>query len=194
MGWTFTRREPGKPVLDFFVENGVLRWGDDCPHSYRVLDSALVRRSVFYAAVEQTHKTTGERKVWAAVILVKFVHGAGWHGFNHNFGWKDMDESVGPCESDCPEKILKLLTPTEYEHANDWRRRCWAHIEKRKAVKNLPAGTVLQYGDNRLIVEGPCSWAKTRTLVWGLEGQRWIMKRSQILASTIVSQPEPANA
>lgn len=68
------------------------------------------------------------------------------------------------------------------------------NIEKRKAVKNLPAGTVLQYGDNRFIVEGPCSWVKTRTLVWGPEGRRWIMKRSQILASTIVSQPEPANA
>lgn len=87
----------------------------------RVLRSALVSMSEYYAAVETTEKSTGERKVWAAAFMVKFAKG--------EFGYKDMDESVGPYTNRCPEKILDLLTPTEYPHAMVWRHKCreyWA--------------------------------------------------------------------
>jgi hypothetical protein len=47
------------------------------------------------------------------------------------FGYKDMEESMGPCEDDCPRSILDLLTPTENDHAQDWRRRCRARLERR---------------------------------------------------------------
>lgn len=154
-----------------------------------MLDSALVNLSTFYAAVEKTNKATGERQVWAAVILVRHYP----KDLHYNFGWKDMDESMFPVECSCPERILKLLTPTDHQSSNEWRAACWANIEKRKARKNLPAGTVLKYGRNLLTIEGPCSWAKTRTLVWGPDGKRWIMSRSQILAAEIVSRPEQAN-
>ena len=39
---------------------------------------------------------------------------------------------MGPCEDGCPERILRLLTPTTYESALDWRRRCLARLRKRK--------------------------------------------------------------
>jgi len=47
-------------------------------------------------------------------------------------GYKDMEESAGPCESRAPLSILKLLSelndPDSYAHA--WRQRCrdWAAI------------------------------------------------------------------
>ena len=186
MGWTSTYKPKGEPILDFFIHQGVLTWGDDNPNTYRVLDSALVNMGTFYAAVEQVNKETGKRIVWAAVILVRHYP----KDPRYNFGWKDMDESCGPYETKCPERILKLLTPTDNEYALGWRKSCWANIEKRKARKNLPPGTVLKYGRNLLTVEGPTLFHKGRMTVVDERGYRWAMKRSQILAAEIVSRPE----
>ena len=189
MGWTTTYKPKGEPVLDFFIRQGVFTWSEDCPNTYRVLDSALLNMSTFYAAVEKINKATGERQVWAAVILVRYYP----KDPHYNFGWKDMDESMFPCECSCPERILKLLTPTDRQSSNEWRAACWADIEKRKARKNLPPGTVLKYGGATYVVEGVARWSKHKTLVYGAFGERLLMKRNQILAAEIVSQPEQAN-
>ena len=52
-----------------------------------------------------------KRTVFAAVCLVRY-NPRDREGYI--FGYKDMDETVGPNESDCPEAILDLLTQTEY--------------------------------------------------------------------------------
>ena len=102
--------------------------------SHRVLKSAMVG-STYYAAVTTERK--GEpTKVWAAVFLTcgRTRHdGTIW-------GYKDMDETVGPCEDKCPASILALLTPTDSDWANQWRERCRKNIEAAaKARKNGPA-------------------------------------------------------
>lgn len=189
MGWTTTYKPKGEPILDFFIRQGVLTWSDDNPNTYRVLDSALVNMRTFYAAVEQINKETGKRIVWASVILVRHYP----KDPHYNFGWKDMDESCGPYETNCPERILKLLTPTDNEYALGWRAACWANVEKRKARKNLPPGTVLKYGRSLLTIEGPTPFHKGKMTVVDEHGARWAMNRNQILAAEIVSQPEQAN-
>ena len=187
MGWTTTYKPKGEPVLDFFIRQGVFTWSSDCPNTYRVLDSALVNMSTFYAAVEQVNKETRDRKVWAVVILVRHYP----KDPHYNFGWKDMDESCGPYETNCPERILKLLTPTDNEYALGWRKACWANIEKRKARKNLPPGTVLRYGDREYTINNKGRYpVKNRTWVIDDNGRTWLMKRSQILAAEIVSRPD----
>ena len=55
-----------------------------------------------------------------------------------NFAYKEMDESCGPYKYDCPASILKLLTPTDSEYANEWRKECWNNIEKKKMKKKNP--------------------------------------------------------
>jgi hypothetical protein len=42
-----------------------------------------------------------------------------------------MEESMGPCEDGCPERILRLLSPTDKESAIDWRRRCLKRLRRR---------------------------------------------------------------
>src|SRR3546814_16868355 len=42
-----------------------------------------------------------------------------------------LTENAGPCEADCPAAILDLLSPTEHEHALDWRARCRASLARR---------------------------------------------------------------
>lgn len=186
MGWTTTYKPKGEPALDFFNRAGVFTWSGDSPHTHKVLDSALVKFNTFYAAVEQTHKETGERHVWAVVILIRR-----YPKDIYNFGWKDMSESEGPFASECPERILKLLTPTDSNGANDWRKRCWANIELRKTRKNLPHGTVLIYGTREYKIIRRIRWTvKNRTWVTDESGRLWLMKRSQLMDAEIVSRPD----
>ncbi len=71
-----------------------------------VLRSALAGMRVYYAAVEQLRIATGEREVWAAICLVRY-NPRDPEGYI--FGYKDMDEGMGPHECDCPAPILDLL-------------------------------------------------------------------------------------
>jgi hypothetical protein len=72
----------------------------------------------------------------------------------YNFGWKEMDEFMGPRECLCPPKLLALLSPFKPEalikppaepddvferhapaqHAADWRESCRKAAERRTAL------------------------------------------------------------
>jgi hypothetical protein len=101
-----------------------------------VLRSALVGMRVYYAAVEHVRREGSERTVFAAVCL---VHYNPRDREGYIFGYKDMDETVGPNESDCPEAILDLLTPTEYPYAQAWRTRCRENAAARRALSSKPS-------------------------------------------------------
>lgn len=146
MGTTCTNKPAGMSMKDFFIDHGVLRWGDHLPHAYRVLASHY-KMPVFYAAVEQVHKETAERRVWAAVIKVTHTRG------DYGFCYKDMDESEGPYYHDCPAKILDLLTPTDSEYANEWRAKCRESLTKAdERKKRVAPGIILLYGEKRFTV------------------------------------------
>jgi len=58
----------------------------------------------------------------------------------YNFGYKDMEESMGPYYYDCPKKILEMLTPVDIAYAGHlqaaesaarWRATCWENIKGR---------------------------------------------------------------
>ena len=120
----------------------------------RVLRSALVGMRVYYAAVERFGVVTGERQVWALICLVRY-NPRDREGYV--FGYKDMDESMGPNECDCPEKILDLLTPTDREYAQQWRARCRenAAIRRAKAAKPSPrAGQIIVFDQPLAFADG----------------------------------------
>src|SRR4030095_19238 len=105
MGWTTYYRAPGQTDREHFQEE--LR--DDL----KIIDSTTIK-NVFYAACKD--EKTGE--VFALVYLIHRTRGY------YNFGVKAMDETVGPCEHECPDRILDLLTPTDSKWANEWRETC----------------------------------------------------------------------
>lgn len=86
----------------------------------RVIDSAFVGNRVWYAAAEIIQD--GEPQYVIALVCKVHWNPKARDGFL--FGYKDMEESMGPCEAACPARILRLLSPTAKEHALDWRRRC----------------------------------------------------------------------
>lgn len=145
MGWISTHKPKGEPIATFFDRQGTTRWASDAPHTYRVLDSALVAASTWYAAVERISKGTGEREVFALVVLVRMQKAQIPGAFN--FSYKTMSEDMGPCEARCPERILDRLTPTVSIQANEWRQRCRALHAQRKSLPPLAVGTVLRFAE-----------------------------------------------
>ena len=93
----------------------------------KVLASSCPQNRVYYAAAQVLLDGVG-REVVAIVCLVRW---APRPPDGYVFGYKDMDETMGPCEASCPEPILKLLTPTANEHALAWRQRCLANLQRR---------------------------------------------------------------
>jgi len=134
MGWTYTFRG-NTPMKEFLAsrvncENKHAKW--------QVQDIAIVRIRTAYMAVEiiRRNQETGvlgttTREVVALVFLLDYRPND--PGFDT--GYKDMDETMGPCESECPERILQLLTPTTHEYALAWRQRCWDNIAQRKSFR-----------------------------------------------------------
>jgi len=134
MGWTYTHRGDTS-VKDFLAdrvncENDHAKW--------LLLDIAIVKMRTAYLAVEiiRRDKVSGQldmttRRVVAFVFLLDYRSSEP----GYDIGYKDMDESMGPCESECPERILRLLTPTSHEYALAWRKRCREIIAERKSLK-----------------------------------------------------------
>lgn len=137
MGWTSSYKTPGQSLTEYFINKGTLRWSSDNPFAYNVLDAAFVNLSEFYAAIEMVEKATGIRRVWAAIFRIKLFKE---DRSGHNICWKDMDESMGPSFYNCPERILNLLTPTDYESANGWRALCRARIAANAALPAFTTG------------------------------------------------------
>jgi hypothetical protein len=123
----------------------------------KVLRSALVGMRVYYAAIEHVRHEKSERIVFAAVCLVRY-NPRDREGYI--FGYKDMDETVGPNESDCPEAILDLLTPTEYPYAQAWRTRCRENAAARRALSSKPSPRPGQ----TIVFDQPLSFSDGRSL------------------------------
>lgn len=132
MGWTWTHKPHDVKAVEFLRKQYTFT---DGPASMEVLADALVQRSVWYAVIKRT-APTGEVIHFLAVTLVKFANS------EFNIGWKEMEDTMGPCETSCPERILDLadqLAPLDDENdkarwGRDWRARCRARIAKRKGA------------------------------------------------------------
>jgi hypothetical protein len=149
MGWTFLYSIPADPKAE--LDGLFTCYTETC--TYRVLKSSMVG-TVYYAAVKKI-KVGEPVIVFGAVCLTKRGQG--------QWGYKDMDESMGPDESKCPIGILRLLTPTDSEWANAWRTRCLEHASRPKIERHQ--GDVVEFGPSRYRLESPRergSWLVSR--------------------------------
>lgn len=136
MGWMWEPRPPGKSLREILMQKATYESG---PVRSRALDCAIVKLRTAYLAVEYEDTRKGTRKVYGLVFLLGYAPNDPF-----DFGHKDVDEDMGPCEDECPERILDLLTPTEHPHALNWRRRCRERIEASKAAPAIRTGAWLK--------------------------------------------------
>lgn len=112
MGSTSTRVERGEKSLDIIKSE--YDWT-----KYTLLADATKRVQypgewtyVHYMAIQDN--ASGE--VLCAVTLFKRT--------KYELYWKSLSDTMGPCDINCPNKILDLLSPTEDQYALEWRARC----------------------------------------------------------------------
>jgi len=100
------------------------------------------------------HKTTAYgRRLWVAVeaadgtrnivlALLDKEAGSGWWGF------KTMDESMGPYYWDCPTSLLDLMGEPRNEDARQWR----AEVRRRAAAgkRTLDVGTEFKHSNGTI--------------------------------------------
>ena len=105
MGWTGIYRRNIKSIAD---RRSVLL--EELNQEDRVLDISN-KGNTFYIAYKQN-----DNSVCALVVLTEKN--------KDEFLYKVMGESCMPYKFDCPKRILNLLTPTDNEYSNQWRKEC----------------------------------------------------------------------
>ena len=181
MGWTFEHQPTahGCKGLSNKERKAVIdsQWNTN---KTKVLKSSMVG-STYYGAVQRLD----DNEVFAIIYKTS---GPDQNSPYLNFGYKDMDETCGPCNCNCPKGILDLLTPTENETANAWRKRCYNEIEtKHKSawLKKLPLGSKVVWtdhkGDEHILVKHAPAY-QFKTWFWFDENRHSYIKKSQVTA------------
>lgn len=166
MGWTETHLDYGEKAKDYLDETFTWEYDSNGKHfKNRVLKSGIKNYSTYYAAIESLNCNNGEKEVFAVITLVRF------NNTYFNFGYKDMDETYGPYQTDCPESILKLLTPTTNELAKQWREKCWNKIAKRKQLSKVKDGEAITIKIPYNLTSG---WEKGDMMTIQKKGSKWI--------------------
>jgi len=140
MGWTYTHKDSEQSVREFFEKE--FNYQRDDGTFGKILDCAVVNMRTAYIAYQTKTNQDLEAKVIAIVCLLDYSPRD-----YHNFGYKDMDESMGPCEDHCPERILRMLSPLpddeSLKYAKEWRERCWSYARRPK----LKDGMVIKFSN-----------------------------------------------
>lgn len=95
---------------------------------------------------------------WIGLDLMQGARGEGW-------GYKDLDESVGPCAHDCP--LVYLSAPHEPRDgwALEWRKRVQEHHKTKSMRPQLGPGVRVAVGQGVYTITAPrlSMWTKRRT-------------------------------
>ena len=150
MGWMFYRN----PVDDVEAEIKKLCTYDSDEVS-QVPIYITHHGSTWYAAVKTTFKNKvrdnlryecdlNRSYVFAGVFLTRRDNG--------EWGYKEMDECVGPCEANAPLKLINMLSPTTAEWAIKWREKCLknAALKSRKLVD----GDIIEFPEPLSFTDG----------------------------------------
>ena len=136
MGWLFScNRSHDKAALIEELRRPS-RYGD----KQRLIKSTVVGNNHWYVAEIVDGPDAGKRYIG----LDKMQSGYPDHGW----GYKDMCESMGPVEVNCPLGFLDLVPEPPEPYGPGWRERVRAYHAERNARRRNPpkAGDMVKYG------------------------------------------------
>lgn len=151
---------------------------------YEIVKDALVAYGHrYYAAVRKDGVTT---------IFVALINGSKSGGY----GYKDLSETMGPCDVDCPLSVLDAADPIDVAYADwpdrpdtgrawarDWRAKVRAHWAAKAASRTAAKG--LKPGDKVWVKFGahsPYEVASvgTKVLGYGTNGMLYRLPKGRI--------------
>jgi len=132
MGWTFPYTTPTRESL---VQH--LRRPERFGEKFELVRTCASGSHHWYLIRE---RATGLH--WIGLDLLQGSRGAGW-------GYKDLDETVGPCAVDCPLAYLDAPHAEREGWAAQWRERVREYHAKKSARPALVPGARLRMRDGR---------------------------------------------
>ncbi len=152
MGWLFHNDMLQSQTPAEYIAEQYSRETD--VYRVNVLATATVGGTI-YAAIRNEIKGACAAYVFCGVFLFK-------NNKKDGFGYKSMDEAMGPCEVDCPDRIMRLLSPVEDipnpGYAAEWRANVTAAKRRRLAARKQAAS--FRQGD-RIRLRHPAQFGKT---------------------------------
>lgn len=131
MGWLI-----GWETKDALVQHLLRQDGGNCD----VIDHSLRGNSLWMLC---KRKDDGSRFI--VLCRLQYCRGSGPYG--RDWGYKDIDESMGPCYYDCPERLLAQSDDTS-DYGTAWRQQCREMRKSEVARKAFVNG--LKHGDKFL--------------------------------------------
>lgn len=200
MGWTFfSDRSMNKQRLVRHLTSAAY-WGS----SFTVIKSSVAGNNL-WQVVERT-MDNGEKVRFIALDLLRSG------GSDSGWGYKDLCESMGPCEVNCPLGFLDLAPEPDSEYAAGWRKEVRAWHEKQRVAarerRNLKRGDVLKLNDDLFELVQPLysrngkrivSWLVTRIrdrhpFRMSLPVITRAIERTKAEAAPAADEPEPVQA
>lgn len=148
MGWTFYYKPKGEKAIESIKRNAL---GAEWCEKHFVTASATIEAvhvvAKFHEPDSKVYVPDADGTVRAILVFkIKSVRDA------YNFGYKDMEESMGPCGCECAPSIIAAASPLrdpigpepEYSSlrsARDYRERSLAMSKAKAAKRNLKVGT-----------------------------------------------------
>jgi hypothetical protein len=168
MGWMFLHNCPTRSDLVKYLRRPE-RFGENI----ELVRACVVGSHHWYLV---RHRESGMH--WVGLDLMQGGRG-GW-------GYKDLDETVGPCAVDCPVSYLDAPHLPREAWARQWRERVRAYHAAKKARPAYARGLVVKLFDWTYTLECPAGarrgWNVTRS-----DGQQFRMKAGQLARAEVVS-------
>src|SRR5260221_4716939 len=134
MGWTSVYKPEGQSMRDFFTQ-------EFRSPNREIVDIASLLGATYIAM------KYADGHIGAVVVLTRHSPKE-----DYNFSFKTMDESMGPYETNCPDKILRLLSPTTDKYALAWRERCYEALKRRNNAAKV--GDTIQFSESITFTDG----------------------------------------
>lgn len=158
MGWLFSERWQTRESLRKHLVSG---------NGVKTLKSCWVGNNLW--AVQESTYTQGEKTGQTVRFVCLYLcakHGKGLDGW----GYKDVDESAGPCQTTCPVSYIEMVEDWEREHgqkpvgyAAEWRER----VREAHTKVVLTEGQEIMLYDLEYVVvskkKGGCYWIKLKS-------------------------------
>jgi hypothetical protein len=113
---------------------------EEIERSHTVLaERATAFSTHYWVLAEREHQEGGMRRI----IFLFLIRGSKRAFGRGDYGYKDMDESMGPCYYDCPLDLIDMAGPPPNEYAATWREAVRAWHAKKRAKLALREGQLI---------------------------------------------------
>lgn len=177
MGWLYPYHTKTRADL---VED--LRAGYNTP-THKILRSQCVGNR-FWALCEGT-RSDGQV---IRYILLCLLQGPERNDPDGSWGYKEMDESVGPYYYDCPLSYLDLASEPVNDSARIWREKVRAHHSSKAKIPRPAVGMLVTYAGQQYRLTH-CLGRRGWEVVHAVSGVVYRMKLAQVNAALAALAP-----